>query len=162
MDAKVTTPDGEVINTTAHRTIGATEERDGKTYHRARTWMDKVPQLRPYESLVRLEEGGFFGIDLRDQNPKEVLNIALPLAVGKKWIRDNGTVVVTFEVLALEDLTINGTVYKNCYRIKAAAKDSSYAEEFWQAPGLGSIKSEVTLSAGAKISLTLRSFNPGK
>ncbi len=164
MDAKVTTPEGRVIDATAHRTIGAREERNGKTYYRMRTWMDGVPELKPYESLERRESNGLFAIDLRDPDPnaKEVLSMALPFAVGSKWTRENGKAPVTLEVVGLEDLTINGTTYKNCYHIKATTKDGSYAEELWQAPGMGSIKSDVVLSIGAKISVSLREFKPGK
>jgi hypothetical protein len=162
MDAKVTTPDGQVIETTAHRVIGAQEERDGKTYYRMRTWIDNVPQLKPFASLERREVNGLYSIDLRDVKPKEVISMDLPFAVGKKWIRDDGKSPVTMEVLALEDLTINGKTYKDCYKIKAATKDGNYTEVLWQAPGLGSIKSDVVLAVGAKISVTLREFKPGK
>jgi hypothetical protein len=162
MDAKVTTPDGQVIETTAHRVIGAKEERDGKTYYRMRTWMDNVPELKPFAALERREANGLHSIDLRAVKPKEVISMDLPFAVGKKWIRDDGESPVTLEVLAFEDLTINGKTYKDCYKIKAATKDGNYTEVLWQAPGLGSIKSDVVLAVGAKISVTLREFKPGK
>jgi len=162
MDAKVTTPEGQVIDTTAHRTVGASEQRDGKTYFRMRTSMEGIPQLKPYETLLRRDETGLYAIDLRDPGLKEALSIAFPLEVGRKWIRDNGKMVVTMEVLAREDLTIHGTTYKDCYKIQAAAKDGSYSEVMWQAPGLGSIKSDVVLSVGAKVSISLREFKPGK
>jgi hypothetical protein len=161
MDAKITTPDGKVIDTTAHRKIDTKEEREGKTYYRMRTWVDGVPELREFASLERKEDTGVHSIDLRNAKPNEVLSMVLPLAVGKKWTREDGKTPITYEVVALEDLTIGGKLYKNCYRLKASSKDGNYAEEFWQAPGLGSIKSDVVLSVGAKISVWLREFKPG-
>ncbi len=162
MDAKVTMPDGRVINTTAHRTIGAREERNGKTYYRMRKWMDDVPEVRPLESLERLDSTGLFSLDLRNPEAKEALTMALPFAVGSKWTWETGKAPITLEVVGLEDLTINGTTYKNCYHIKATTKDGSYAEDLWRAPGIGSIKSDIVLSAGTKISVSLREFKPGK
>jgi hypothetical protein len=162
MDAKVTSPDGKVIDTTAHRRIGAKEEWNGKSYYRMKTWIDGVPELRAYESLERRDEKGLYSVDLRNPKPTEVTSMVLPFAVGQKWTRENGEAPVTLEVVALENLTINGKTYEKCYRIKATAKGGSYTEELWQAPGLGSIKSDVVLSIGAKVSVALREFKAGK
>jgi hypothetical protein len=161
MDAKVTTPEGKVIDATAHRRVGAKEEREGKIYFRMRTWMDGIPELQAFETLVRREEAGLFSIDLRDAGSKEGLSMKLPFVVGSKWTRDQQGTQVTSEVVAREDLKINGTTYKDCYKIKIVAKDGSYQEDLWQAPGKGSIKSDVVLSGGARISVTLREFKPG-
>lgn len=162
MDAKVTTPDGKVIEATAHRAIDAAEEREGKTYYRMRTWMEGIPQLRPFETLERRTDQGLFSIDFRDLLHREFTSMVLPFVVGNKWSHPTDTTTIHLEVVALEDLILNGKTYEKCFRIKAAAEDGSYREELWQAPGLGSIKSDVTLTGGVKISVTLREFTPGK
>ena len=48
-------------------------------------------------------------------------------------------------------------VYKNCFRIRITAEGSEYVEEFFEAPGVGSLKSESKRANGRWI-LTLREF----
>ena len=48
-------------------------------------------------------------------------------------------------------------VYKNCFRIWITAEGNQYVEEFLEAPGVGSLKSESKRPDGRWI-LTLREF----
>ena len=114
-----------------------------------------------FETLDREDVEGIHTIDLREKNPKDALKIPSPLMLGTKWTRDNGKTQISYELIAIEDVTIDGKTYQSCYKIKAEAKDGSHSELAWMAVGLGTIKSDSVWSNGRKLSVTLRDFKIG-
>jgi hypothetical protein len=108
-----------------------------------------------YTKLVRRDAAGFYSIDERDPNHVEKQGGKLPLEVGKTWTNHVDGGVVHTTVLAKEDVAWGTNVYKNCFRIRITAEGSQYVEEFLEAPGVGSLRSESTRENGTWI-LTLR------
>jgi hypothetical protein len=158
MDLEVISPKGDTTNGVLHRKVGEAVQHGGKSYFRSHTWLEGGrPFPMDYTKLVRRDAAGFYSIDERDPQRVEKQGGKLPLEVGKK--RENkveGGVLQT-TVLAKEDVTLGTNVYKNCFRIRITAEGSQYVEEFLEAPGVGSLKSESKRPDGRWI-LTLREF----
>src|SRR2546427_1897104 len=158
MDLQVVSPKGDSTNGVLHRKVGEAVQHGGKTYFRSHTWLEGGrPFPMDYTKLVRRDAAGFYSIDERDPKRVEKQGGKLPLEVGKR--RENkveGGVLLT-TVLAKEDVTMGTNVYKNCFRIRITAEGSQYVEEFLEAPGVGSLRSESQRADGRWI-LTLREF----
>jgi len=161
MDAVMTSPTGEVTKATARRKTGATEERSGKVYHRVLTAMEG-PYPMSYTKLNRKDETGYYTLDPRDPNAKEQAEVVLPLKIGSSWKRTSGPMNLTDTVVALEDVAVNGKTYEKCYHIRVTSSDGNYTEDYWEAPNVGSVKSEIVYGNGGKITLTIREFKPAK
>jgi len=158
MDLKVVSAKGDITNGVMHRKIGEAVPYRGKTYFRSHTWLEAGrPFTMDYTKLVRRDDGGFYSIDERDPERVEKQGGKLPLEVGKTWTNQVDGGVMHTTVLAKEDATFGSNVYKNCFRIRITAEGSQYVEEFLEAPGVGSLKSESQRPNGKWI-LTLRDF----
>ena len=158
MDLQVISPKGDTTNGVLHRKIGEAVQHGGKTYLRSHTWLEGGrPVPMDYTKLVRRDAAGFYSIDERDPKRVEKQGGKLPLEVGKKWENKVEGGVLQTTVLAKEDVTLGTNVYKNCFRIRITAEGSEYVEEFFEAPGVGSLKSESKRADGRWI-LTLREF----
>ena len=149
---------GDTTNGVLHRKIGEAVQHNGKTYFRSHTWLEGGrPFAMDYTKLVRRDDAGFYSIDERDPKRVEKQGGKLPLEVGKKWENKVEGGVLQTTVLAKEDLALGTNVYKNCFRLRISAEGSQYVEEFLEAPGVGSLKSESQRADGRWI-LTLREF----
>ena len=158
MDLQVISPKGDTTNGVLHRKIGEAVQHGGKSYFRSHTWLEGGrPFPMDYTKLVRRDAAGFYSIDERDPKRVEKQGGKLPLEVGKKWENKVEGGVLQTTVLAKEDVTWGTNIYKNCFRIRITAEGSQYVEEFLEAPGVGSLKSESTRADGKWI-LTLREF----
>jgi hypothetical protein len=143
MDLRVVSPDGAVTNGVLHRKIGEAVKHKGKTYFRSHTWLEGGrPFAMDYTKLVRRDAAGFYSIDERDPKREEKQGGKLPLEVGMTWTNRLEGGVLHTTILAKEEVTIGTNVYKNCFRIRITAEGSQYVEEFLEAPGVGSLKSE--------------------
>ena len=162
MDAEIILPSGEKSTATAHRTVGAQVEHDGKTYHRTRTWMEDGRTPTVSSKLTRKDATGFYSIVEGNADAKEQLEVMLPFKVGQTWQKTWGSVTVSNEVIGVESVTIGGTTYKDCIHIRSTAADGSYTEDYWEAPKVGSVKSEIVYQNGGRITLTVKEFKPGK
>ena len=158
MDLQVTSPKGDKTNGVLHRKIGEAVEHNGKTYFRSHTWLEGGrPFPIDYTKLVRRDDAGFYSIDERDPKRVEKQGGQLPLEVGKKWENKVDGAVLQTVVLAKEDVKWGTNVYKNCFRIRIASAGEEYVEEFLEAPGVGSLKSEIKRADGEWV-MTLREF----
>jgi len=158
MDLKVISPKGDATNGVLHRQIGEAVPHGGKTYFRSHTWLEgSRPFPMDYTKLVRRDATGFYSIDERDPKRVEKQGGKLPLEIGKTWTNNVDGGVMHTTVLAKEDVTLGTNVYRNCFRIRITAEGSEYVEEFLEAPGVGSLKSESQRPNGKWI-LTLREF----
>ena len=158
MDLQVISPKGDTTNGILHRKIGEPVQHGGKSYFRSHTWLEgSRPFPMDYTKLVRRDAAGFYSIDERDPKRVEKQGGKLPLEVGKKWENKVEGGILRTTVLAKEDVTLGTNVYKNCFRIRITVEGSQYVEEFLEAPGVGSLKSESTRADGKWI-LTLREF----
>ena len=158
MDLQVISPQGDTTNGVLHRKIGEAVQYGGKTYFRSHTWLEGGrPFPMDYTKLVRRDAAGFYSIDERDPERVEKQGGKLPLEIGKTWTNkvDGGVMYTT--VLEKKDITFGTNVYRNCFRIRITAEGSNYVEEFWEAPGVGSLKSESQRPNGKWI-LSLREF----
>ena len=158
MDLQVISPKGNTTNEILHRKIEEPVQHRSKSYFRSHTWLEgDRPFPMDYTKLVRRDAAGFYSIDERDPKRVEKQGGKLPLEVGKKWENKVEGGVLQTTVLAKEDVTLGTNIYKNCFRIRITAEGSQYVEEFLEAPGVGSLKSESTRADGRWI-LTLREF----
>ena len=158
MDLQVTSPKGEATNGVLHRKIGEAVQHNGKTYFRSHSWLEGGrPQAMDYTKLVRRDADGFYSIDERDPKRIEKQGGRLPLEVGKKWENKVESGLLQTTVLAREDVTVGTNVYKNCFRLRIASSGGEYVEEYLEAPGVGTLKSEIKGASGKWI-LTLREF----
>jgi hypothetical protein len=157
---QVVSTNGQESNGVLHRKIGEAVQHNGKTYFRSHTWLEaERPFHMDYTKLVRRDEAGFYSIDERDPKRVEKQGGRLPLEVGKKWENKVEGGVLQTTVLAKEDVTFGGRVYKNCYRIRIASPGGEYLEEFVEAPGVGSLTSKANRLDGTWI-MTLQEFKP--
>jgi hypothetical protein len=158
MDLEATSPQGDKTNGVARRRIEQKVEQDGKGYLRSHTWVEgDRPFAMDYTKLVRKEKNGLYSIDERDPKLMERREIVLPFKVGSKWEMPMGAVKINNVVVAKEDVKIGQKVYKDCFRIRSSWDTGEYIEEFWEAPGIGSVKS-VIKTKGGTIVLTLKEF----
>lgn len=161
MDVTIVAPNGQKFTATGRRRVGEQIERDGKTYHQVRTWIEDGPFPFDQVKLMRKAATGVYSLDPQWKGQKEQLEIVLPLKVGQTWKRVNGPQNLNERVVALESVTVGEKIFENCYRVRSESSDGQFTEDYWEAPILGSIKSDIT-SFGSRIRLTLREFKPGK
>ncbi len=152
MDVVIVSPQGEKSTATGRRKVGAAEERSGNTYYRTRTWIEGGPFQRDHVKLTRKDDAGFYSLDPKDPTAKEQTELLLPFEIGKSWQRNRGR---TTTVVGMESVTINGMTYENCYHMRTTSRDDSYTEDYWEAPKIGSVKSEIVYGNGGKITLKI-------
>jgi hypothetical protein len=162
MDATMTAPDGSVKKGTVRRKVGGPEKRHGRTYHRVTISIEKPLPPSSSTKLTRKDENGVYAIEARDPNSREQTEILLPLKVGQTWTKSLEQKAFTDTVLGIESVTIGKKTYANCFHIQTTSPDGSFTEDYWEAPGIGSIKSEMIYGDGTRISLALREFNPAR
>ncbi len=163
MDMVMTTDDGRQFHGVGRRVVGAAETLNGKTYFRVRTWWEAEGLPRQERStLSRKDYAGFHTIYLPAPGAQEEPEIVLPMKVGARWKTKHlsGT-PLTHEVKGMETVVIGGKTYADCYHIQVTADDGSHTEDFWEAPGVGSVKTEVRFRGGKGV-MTLREFKAGK
>ena len=161
MDVNAVDPGGKKIKGTAYRQIKESVKRGSKVYFKVRTWAEGLWFKADSTELVRKDETGFYSIDDTTPNTTERRKIILPLKVGNTWEFETPAGRVKCSVVAKESITVAGKQYENCFRFKQESDDGTYAEEYWEAPGIGSVRNTLKL-AGGTITLTLREFKqPG-
>lgn len=161
MNLQMTAPDGNVLKGTARRVISKPIERDGKLYMHSTTSIhpDGFPS-QSFTKLARKDAAGFHSICIFMPEAKEELEMPLPLKVGMTWQTQFPT-PTKHTVVAKETVTLEGKTYKDCFKVHMEAKDGSSTEDYWEAPDIGTIKSEFTQN-GIKFKLTLQEYTPGK
>ncbi len=161
MNLKLVGTDGKETRGTAEQRVDGTITRDGQVYHRLVTTLSP-DGLPPYTStrLMRKTPTALYSIPLENPDAKEEVEIQLPLKLGSTWDTKHPQ-LRTHTVTAKETVIIGDKTFKDCFKISTRSKDGTYQEDFWEAPGIGSIKAEI-VSPGMKITLTLRDFKPGK
>lgn len=162
MNARIVSRNGEVKNATAHRKNEGRVERGGKNYFRERTWMDGGESPMEYVQLTRKDDTGVYTLAEGQGDAPEQKDIPLPLKIGASWQRRAYGVLHEARIIAIESVTIDGKVYENCYHFKTVATDGSVTEDYWEAPQVGSVKSEMVYGNGFKITLTLKEFKRPK
>src|SRR4051794_3072601 len=142
MDAAMETSTGEVRKGTAHRVFEETVKQNGLTYIRSRTTIEFPPFAKQeYTKLLRKDEKGFYTINETNPGSREQLEIPLPLAVGRTWERNDGTRALNDRVVGLETVEIGGVVFRDCVHIRSEAANEKMAQDYWEAPNVGNIKS---------------------
>ncbi|HEY1169791.1 MAG TPA: hypothetical protein VGH19_00350 [Verrucomicrobiae bacterium] len=161
MNLRITTPDGNELKGTAHRIVKDAVERDGKIYFRMITTLrpDGMPS-QSQEKLVRRDTKGFHSFNIGVPGAKEEVEVPLPLKVGMTW-ETQFPVLAKHTVLAKETVTVGGKEYADCFKVQTQSKDGQFSEVFWEAPNVGSIKSEFS-QGPLKFKLTLRDWKHGK
>jgi hypothetical protein len=163
MDAAMETSTGEVKKGTAHRVFEETVKQDGHTYIRSRTTIEFPPfPKQEYTKLVRKDEKGFHAINETNPGSREQVEIPLPLTVGHHWERTDGTRTLRDNVVGIETLEIGGVVFRDCFHIHSEAANEKMTQDYWEAPNVGNIKSVSVLPTGARITVSLHEFKPGK
>ena len=160
MDGVFSTPNGETTKGTGYRERKESVEREGKKYLRTRTWWDGGPFPLDFTKLSRKDARGIYSIG-EEPGAKERVEVPWPLAVGMTWVTIEGTKRFMNTVAALETVTIGEKKYDRCYRVHVESSDGGYIEDFWEAPQIGNVKSEIIYNKGHKITLTLREFKRG-
>lgn len=163
MDAQLTSAKGSTLPAIGRRVIEEGIEKNGKKYLRERTWLEmNGEKAGEYTKLLRKDDTGIYSIFEGQEEAVEKREIALPLKVGESWeftVRDR---VVKCTVIGLETVTIGSKTYENCFHLRSSGADGNYVEDFWEAPVVGSIKSEISYGDGTKVILTLKEFKAGK
>lgn len=162
MDGEIVFPDGKKSEVTGRRKVEGPVEHNGKSYLRTRTWIEGGPKLPPVIMLSRKDATGYYSVKADVKDAREETQFLLPLKVGQTWRQISGEYTLTHTVVALESLTIGDKKYEDCFHIRSVSDNGDFTENYWEAPKLGSIKSEMTYGNGVKIILTLREFKPGK
>lgn len=154
---------GAKTSGTGRRQMTEKVEIEGKTYHRARTKLEGGEKPMEYSKLIRKDDAGLYSLADGVAGAKEQLEIPLPLKEGQTWQTAAGPMTFTNTVVGLETVTTVGKkTYKECFHIRVESADKSYREDYWEAPGVGNVKSEIVSTTMGKITLTLREFKAGK
>ena len=160
-NAEFTTPKMERSTGTGQRKVEGKVERGGKTYFRIHTKLEGGPTPIDFVKLVRKDETGFYST-ADAENAREQKEIVLPLKAGQTWQTIWGAKIFTNTVIGLETVIIGEKTYDDCYHIRTEASDKSYSEDYWEAPKVGNVKSEVINGDGSKMTLILKEFKAGK
>ncbi len=161
-NATFVSPKGDKTTGTGRRQITEKVEQDGKTYYRTRTKLDGGASPLEYSKLIRKDAAGLYSLPDRVAGAKEQLEIPMPLTEGQTWQTVAGTVTITSSLVGLESVTVGKKTYKECFHIRVESADKSYREDYWEAPVVGNVKSEIVSTTMGKITLTLREFKAGK
>lgn len=166
MEVKFVFPNGAVETTTGHRRLVQKESWGGKEYYIEQSWTDRHGGSDQAQRYVRKDESGVFTFNpyFTDEGQQRV--VALPLVVGNSWSHLDIPIHVKSTVLADESLTIAGVTYEHCFHIHAVWEDGSRTKDYWEAPTVGTVKSELVYQKGNqnghKEIWTLREFKAGK
>jgi len=155
-------PDGAKQVGTAHQRVEEAVMRNGQIYFRFHTWTEGWLENPDFTDLLRKDEKAFYRL-LEDQpDAVEEIDLVLPLKVGNSWSHKGliGTLKTT--VLEQEDVTVNGKTYSKCFHTRTVAADGSHTEDSWDAPGVGTVRSDTVFKGGARILLEIQNFTPGK
>ncbi len=155
-------PSGNKTTGTGQRKIAEKVELDGKTYYRTRTKLEGGASLVEYSKLIRKDAAGLYSLPDGVAGAKEQLEIPMPLTAGQTWQTVAGTVTITSTMVGVETVTVGKKIYKECLHIRVASADKSYQEDYWEAPVVGTVKSEIVSTTMGKITLTLRDYKVGK
>jgi hypothetical protein len=162
LDMVIVAPSGETKKAIGRRRVEDTVEKDGKTYVRLRTWTENGPTEVEYTKLVRKDGDGMYSILEGFKEAKEQLEIALPLKTGSAWKREASGMKFIDVIIGIEPVTIGTQTYAKCFHIRTESADGKYREDYWEAPKVGNVKSEIVTGNGMRITLTLREFKEGK
>lgn len=162
MNARIVSVTGTTLNAMAHRKVERRVVRDGKSYFQMHTWVENKVLPVDYTLLCRKDRFGFYTITEGETRDEEQLELILPLKVGQSWQRLVGKYPVKDAVISVETVTVEGRRYTDCFHIRSATPDGSFTEDSWEAPDVGCVKSEMAFGNGARITLTLTDFTPGK
>jgi hypothetical protein len=162
MAGKVEAPTGRVSETVFHRRLEGTVDRGGVSYFRLRTWTEGLPKNYDSTKLVRKDDKAFYSIEDMEKDIPEQMELTLPLKIGATWQRKATAGMMTVTVVGLESISVSGKTYENCFHLRSVMADAKFTEDFWEAPGVGRVKSETVVADGAKVSMTLTEFKPAK
>jgi hypothetical protein len=158
---------GEIREGTYKVKIQDIVENHGKTYFRASHLFKNERSSRASYMLYRKDDMGLYQLGEGAIELTERLYFVLPLKVGATWrrfddqfgmINDNATITV----IGLVPVEIAGNSYINCFHIRSTGADGKVVEEFWLAPNVGYVKSEQVRRDGARSTLVLKEYKPGK
>lgn len=158
MDVKWTAPNGRVAEGLFRRRVERGPERDGRKYIRIRTWTVGMPTRTETTRLLRRDEQTIYFLEEGVKAPAEQIEVRLPLTVGDSWEQVAEGQKFTNTVVAIETVEISGKSYEHCFHLRLSSADGSYTEDFWEAPGIGNVKSEIAYVNGTRIALNLREF----
>lgn len=161
-NAAFVSPKGDKTTGTGRRQIAEKVEQDGKTYFRTRTKLEGGAKPMEYSKLIRKDDAGLYSLAEGVVGAKEQLEIPMPLKAGQTWQTTAGPMTITNTVVGLESVTVGKKTYKECFHIRVESADKSYREDYWEAPVVGNVKSEIVATTMGKITLTLREFKAGK
>jgi hypothetical protein len=129
--------------------------QDGRTYLSVRTAADgKQGSI----ILMRKDDTGLYVIDKREADAKEQLSVMLPIKVGQSWERLASGETVQESVIGTETVTINGKTFENCFHLQSKWPKSGATEDDWEAPNIGTVKSDLKFPNGGTMTFTLTEF----
>jgi hypothetical protein len=161
-NVRVESAAGSVLTGTAKIVSEEEIEKAGKRYLRERTTWDLEKVHNEFTRLTRKDETGIYSIVEGVQETAEQKEVALPLKVGANWTFTVNGKTLQVTVLGIENVTIEGKTYEECYHIRKTLPGTRFTEDLWEAPKVGTVKSESIYEDGTKMLFTLREFKSGK
>lgn len=163
MDLVISLPNGKELKGAAFRKTEGVVEKDGKSYLRTRIWMEGLGDDRGESTrLFRREDSGLYSLSEKGGQTKEQTEMLFPIKVGNSWkTTDREGEELTVKVVGIEKVTIGDKVYENCYHIRSDSADGG-SEDYWEAPKVGTVRSELVSPNGVKVVVTLKEFKAGK
>jgi len=162
MNSQMVLSNGGITNGTSHRKVEGQVKRDGKIYFRIHVWQERAPSSSETIILARKDEAGYYAVAESEQDSREQMELPNPLTVGQRWRSTVGENSVINTVIGFETVTIGGKSYEKCAHIQAKWFNGSISADHWEARNVGTVKSEMVRSDGARMTLTLKEFKPGK
>lgn len=161
MDAEFKAPDGAITMGSAIRRMGETVERGGHTYIRSySSLMVQGRVIDEYTSLKRKSPSGVYLLHETSEERTEHLEVPLPLKVGSTWKTNGRMALMTQTLVARERVEVGGKTYEDVYHFRMWNADKSYVEDYWEAPGIGSLKAVIKMGGGT-ITLSLKEVKTG-
>jgi hypothetical protein len=125
-------------------------------------WNERGSSKIDFIDLIRKDNAGVYWVHDGDNDGKEQMLRMLPIKAGQTWeIRMKGE-SMKIVVVGLETVTIDSKVYENCFHVRTTSEKPGYSEDDWEAPNVGTVKSEVMFPSGTRLTLTLKEFKHGK
>lgn len=131
----------------------------GKEYYKqvsTATVLNHPRAPAPNQTVVyfRVASDGIYKIRGDNMDAPEVLDMPLPILIGRKWAR----VGVESQFEYVGTVTVGGRSYRDCLKMTGVASEMHVQAYF--APNVGAIKINTTISSHYEMDFTLESYKP--
>jgi hypothetical protein len=156
---KVDPPTEGISEGIFRRRIEGVVNKGGRKYFRSRRWTEGLPSTE-FTKLYRKDEKGVYCVEEEIEDPKEQMEVALPLKLGSTWQHKDRQIELTDKVISRETIRAFGKTYESCFHVRSECP--SYTADYWLAANVGIVKVHIIYVTGKSLIATLKEFKPGE